>query len=69
MTHYKKNIELLEHMQRRAKKLVKGLGNKACEEQLRELGLFSLEETEGRLHGSPHYLSGGGNRGECWSLL
>lgn len=36
---YKKNVELLEHGQRRAIKLVKGLGNKDYEEELREMGL------------------------------
>ena len=29
-------------------KLMKGAGNKSSEEQLWELGLFSLEEAEGR---------------------
>ena len=64
---YRRDTDLLEHIQRRATKMIKGMEYFSYEDRLRELGLFSLQKRRlwGDLRAAFQYLKGScGKKGD-----
>ena len=58
---YRRDTDLLEHIQRRTTKMIHGVEHLPYEDRLRELGLFSLEKRRpwGELSAASRYLKRG----------